>query len=135
MDFKVYGTATNGECPSEQVEMATFFNILRRQCPEYYKIAIHVRNEGKRTQGQVARARYEGGFVKGAADIIIPGAPTFVCEMKSRSKSARLSKEQIEYLTAAHQAGAFACVALGHAAAWEAVQAWIGGQARSFTLS
>lgn len=129
MSFKVYGTIAAGECPSEQAEMATFFNLLRRQRPEYYKIAVHVRNEGKRTQGQVARARYEGGFVKGAADIIIPGAPTFVCEMKSRSKSARLSKEQIEYLAAAQEAGAFACVALGHQAAWEAVQTWIGDQA------
>lgn len=131
MSFKVYGTPADGKCPSEQAEMATFFNILRRQCPEHYKIAIHVRNEGKRTQGQVARIRYEGGFVKGAADIIIPGAPTFVCEMKSRSRSARLSKWQIEYLTAAHEAGAFVCVALGHEAAWKAVQAWIGVQARN----
>lgn len=115
--------------------MATFFNLLRCQYPRHYKIAIHVRNEGKRTHGQIARIRHEGGFVKGAADIIIPGAPTFVCEMKSRSRSARLSKEQVEYLTAAREAGAFACVALGHQAAWEAVQAWIGVQARSSTRS
>ncbi len=42
---------------------------------------------------------------------------------------------QIEYLTAAQEAGAFACVALGHEAAWEAVQAWIGDQARNCATS
>ena len=38
---------------------------------------------------------------------------------------------QVEYLTAAHQAGVFACVALGCNAAWEAFEEWLTRQARS----
>lgn len=127
MKFKTYGEKTKDKCPSEQIEMASFFNRLRNEYPiTFGKIAIHVRNEGKRSFGQVNRARFEGGFIKGASDILIPGAPSFVCEMKSRSHTARLSPEQIEYLEAAQKLGAFVCVALGAVAAWEAFEEWKG---------
>lgn len=123
MNFKTYGETTKEPCPSEQYEMASFFNRLRAEYPDSWgKVAIHVRNEGKRTFGQVQRTRFEGGFVKGASDISIPGSPSFICEMKSRSHTARLSKEQIEYLTAAQKLGAFVCVALGAKAAWQAFE-------------
>ena len=120
-----YGTALSGKQPSEKVEMASFFNRLRREYPDSYGLlALHIRNEGLRSAQQIRSIKGEGGFVKGASDIVIPGNPTFVCEMKSCAKSSRLSHEQITYLTAAHNAGAFACVALGAQGAWEAFQAW-----------
>lgn len=126
MKIPIYGEKTKEDCPSEQCEMASFFNKLRIEYPDTWgKIAIHVRNEGKRTFGQVQKTRFEGGFVKGASDISIPGCPTFICEMKSRSHTARLSKEQINYLEAAQNAGAFVCVALGAKAAWEAFTKYI----------
>lgn len=105
--------------------MATFFNRLSRDKPDLFRIAIHIRNEGKRSHGQVMMMKLEGGFVKGASDVIIPGSPTFVMEMKSRAKTARLSLEQKEYLISASKMGAFACVALGCDAAWQALQVWI----------
>ncbi len=119
-----YGTKADN-AQSEQYEMASFFNRMRQERPEYAAIAIHVRNEGQRTHGQVQRVRFEGGFVKGASDIVIPGRPAFVCEMKSRSKTARLSPEQTAYLEAAQAAGAFVCVALGAMAAWTAFEEWV----------
>jgi hypothetical protein len=132
---KIYGTKVKGPCPSEEVEMASFFNRLRREYPDSYgAIALHIRNEGKRTDAQTQKLRANGGFVKGASDIVIPGSPSFVCEMKSRSKSARLSPGQVAYLEAAASAGAFVCVALGAAAAWEAFDDWLGSS-RNCSLS
>jgi len=66
------------------------------------------------------------GMVKGASDIIIPGAPTFVCELKRQDHTkCRLAKEQVEYLLACQKAGAFACVALGADGAIKAVDSWL----------
>tara|TARA_R100001086_G_C11825771_1_gene255298 strand:- start:133 stop:519 length:387 start_codon:yes stop_codon:yes gene_type:complete len=125
--YKTYGTPLPGKQPTETVEMASFFNRLRREYPDTYGLlALHIRNEGKRVPRQMQKIKADGGFVKGASDIVIPGSPTFVCEMKSRSKTARLSPEQIAYLEAAQAAGAYACVALGAAAAWEAFEGWLG---------
>lgn len=124
MTVKTYGTPATEPCPSEKVEMASFFNRLRREYPELGAIALHIRNEGKRTAMQHRSMVGEGGFVKGASDVVIPGVPTFVMEMKSRAKTAKVSKEQRAYLEAASKAGAFSCVALGAEAAWEAFLAW-----------
>lgn len=125
MTYKTYGTPTAGPCPSEKVEMSSFFNRLRREHPALGAIALHIRNEGKRTAMQHQSMLGEGGFVKGASDVVIPGAPTFVMEMKSRAKTAKVSKEQAAYLQACAEAGAFACVALGAVGAWEAFEEWL----------
>lgn len=110
------------ECSnSERAEQITFFNQLRLQYPELAKIAIHPRNEGKRTYAQAAREKREG-MTRGAADIIIPGRLSFVCELKT--KKGRLSKSQEDYLLAAQAAGAFACVAVGAKAAMHALEKW-----------
>jgi len=119
-----YGTPTKDPCPSEKVEMASFFNRLRREHPHLGAIALHIRNEGKRTAMQHSAMVGEGGFVKGASDVVIPGAPSFVMEMKSRAKTAKVSKEQVAYLEACEAAGAFCCVALGAVAAWQALEDW-----------
>ena len=115
-----------GDCPQESVEQVTFFARLRRQYPDTYgRLAIHPRNEGKRTHYQTARQKAEG-MTPGASDIVIPGAPAFVCEMKRRDRTQSQWQEgQAEYLQAAQNAGAFVCVALGCDAAWEAFNEWL----------
>lgn len=124
----VYGDMDyrNKKCPTETAEQITFFNVLRREHPEIGKIALHIRNEGKRTVQQAIRQKAEG-MVSGASDIIIPGCPAFVCELKRADHTqSRWQDGQIEYLEACKNNGAFVCVALGHKAALEAFKAWIG---------
>ena len=116
----------NKKCPVESAEQITFFNTLRREYPELGKIAIHPRNEGKRTMQQAQRQKAEGLAV-GAADIVIPGNPAFVCELKRLDHTVcQWQPNQLEYLQAAKNNGAFVCVALGHKSAMEALKAWIG---------
>lgn len=125
--FKIYGNAGyRGACPTEALEQITFFNRIRAQHPKSWGlIATHIRNEGKRNVRQAARQKAEG-LTSGASDIIIPGRVTFICEMKRRDHTkSKWQPAQIDYLTAAADAGAFACVALGCDAAWEAFGDWI----------
>lgn len=126
----VYGDQDwRGKCPSESVEQITFFNRIRK-IPTYGVIAVHPRNEGKRHYKQVTKERAEG-MTKGASDIIIPGNPSFVCELKRRDRTQSSWQDgQREYLEAAKRAGAFACVALGADAAMEALEAWLSLQAK-----
>lgn len=126
----VYGDmAFRGKCPPEHVEQASFFARLRREYPDTFGlIAVHPRNEGLLVKGQfqaVTKHRLEG-MAKGAADIIIPGARSFVCELKRQDHTQSAWQDgQQDYLKACHGAGAFACVALGAGAAWQAFEAWI----------
>lgn len=114
-----------GQCPSESAEQITFFNRLRSVYPTSYGLlAVHPRNEGKRTHAQVWRHKAEG-MAPGASDIIIPGAPAFVCEMKRQNHTlSKWEPGQLEYLKAAEQHGAFVCVALGWEGAWQAFLDW-----------
>jgi hypothetical protein len=65
------------------------------------------------------------GMVAGAADIIIPGDPTFVCELKRQDHTKSVwQPNQIDFLEECHGSGAFVCVALGYEAALEAVDEW-----------
>ena len=131
--IRIYGDlAFRGPCPREEVEQASFFNRIRREYPDTWgALALHPRNEGLLVKGQfssVAKKKAEG-MTKGAADIIIPGAPAFVCELKRQdhTKSAWQDGQQ-DYLSAAINAGAFACVALGAMAAWQALEDWAAAQ-------
>jgi hypothetical protein len=126
-DIKVYGDLNyRGACPKETLEQVTFFNRLRRDYPDTLGIiAFHVRNEGKRTHLQAATEKAEG-MTAGAPDILIPGAPAFVCELKRRDHTqSELRAAQLTYLRAAQAAGSFVCVALGVDAAWEALHAYL----------
>jgi hypothetical protein len=125
--IKTYGEKLPGKQPKEGDEMITFFNILRKEYPEVAKLATHVRNEGNRTHSQTNRQKAEG-MNKGFSDVIIAGCPTFLCEMKSKSKTSRISKEQVEFLEAADEAGCFACIAYGYEAALEALKDWMNAQ-------
>jgi hypothetical protein len=122
-NIPLYGDPTwRGECATETAEAVTFFNAIRKT--KWGGIAIHIKNEGKRKHGQAAWDRAQG-MVKGASDIIIPGSPTFVCELKRKDHTrSKISDEQVAYLDDAMKMGAFACVALGWEAAWEAVRVW-----------
>lgn len=128
-NIPIYGDQSyRGDCPPEMVEQSSFFSKLRREYPDSYGvIALHPRNEGMVRGGQfqaVTKFRLEG-MSKGASDIVIPGSPSFVCELKrvDHTKS-KWQDGQTPYLEAAQACGAFACVALGAAAAWDAFLDW-----------
>lgn len=126
----IYGDQSfRGKCPQEHVEQASFFSRLRREYPESWGIlAIHPRNEGLLSGGQfhAIRKHRAEGMQPGASDIVIPGHPAFVCEMKRRDHTlSKWQDGQQDYLNAARNAGAFACVALGAEAAWRAFEVWL----------
>lgn len=129
LPFPVFGdTSFRGDCPSEDVELASFFSRLRREYPNTFGlIAIHPRNEGLKQGGQfstVLKHKAEGMTV-GAADIVIPARIPFVCEMKRQDHTkSKWQDGQIEYLNAVHDLDGFACVALGAVAAWDAFNFW-----------
>lgn len=129
-DIPVYGDVNyRGTCPPEHVEQASFFNRLRREYPDTWGLlALHPRNEGLKEGGQfstVIKHKAEG-MTAGAADIVIPGARAFVCEMKRADHTkSTWQPGQPEYLAAATKLGAFACVGLGAQGAWEAFEEWL----------
>jgi hypothetical protein len=69
------------------------------------------------------------GMTSGACDIVIPGNPSFVCELKRRDHTQSVwQKDQEQYLRTAQQLGSFACVALGADAAEEAFNHYLDGR-------
>lgn len=127
-DIPVYGNVNfRGKCPREGAEQATFINQLRKQYPHIAEICIHIENEGKRTHSQAMKAKAQG-LVAGASDIIIPGGPSLVMEIKRQDHTqSKWQDGQIEYLQSARQSGSMVCVALGWEGALQAVEAWIKG--------
>ena len=127
---RIYGdTSFRGDCPKEDYEQISFFSRLRREYPDSYGlIAVHPRNEQKLRGGQFAALNKHKleGQTKGASDILIPGNPALVIELK-RADHTQCSWQsgQVAYLEAAASLGAFSCVALGAAAAWSAFQDYI----------
>ena len=125
----VYGDpAFRGKCPLEHVEQSSIINRIRREYPDSWgRLVLHPRNEGLKEKGQfstVLKHKAEGMAV-GAADIIIPAKCSLVCEVKRQDHTlSHWQDGQQEYLSAAAEAGAFACVALGAVGAWEAFEAW-----------
>jgi hypothetical protein len=125
----IYGDQKwRGKCPKEELEQVTFFNRLRREYPDTYGlIALHPRNEQqlRGSQHRILMQQKAEGMAPGASDIVIPGSPAFVCEMKRKDHTLSSWQDgQVEYLAAAHAAGAFACLALGWEAAWSAFIQW-----------
>lgn len=122
----VYGDVKwRGNCPVESAEQTTFFNQLRKAYPDTLGvIASHQRNEGLRSHAQTSRHRAEG-MTTGACDIIIPGCPSFCCELKRLDHTqSKISDDQIKYLIAAQAQGSFVCIALGWRSALEAMCEW-----------
>ena len=127
----VYGDPDwRGKCPLEAAEAVSFFCQLRSEFPELAKVATHIRNEGKRTKRQGFQHQQEG-MNTGASDVIIPVCPPIVMEMKRRDHTlSSISKEQVDYLVAAADLGAFTGVALGAAGAMVMVRTWVARHGR-----
>lgn len=125
----VYGAPTfRGKCPLEHVEQVSVINRIRRDYPDTWgRLVLHPRNEGLKEGGQfstVVKHKAEGMAV-GASDLVIPASTSFVCEIKRCDHTLSHWQEgQLDYLKAAQDAGAFACVALGAVGAWEAFETW-----------
>lgn len=110
-------TSFRGKCKPEVIEQVEFFARLRDELPELAAIAVHPRNEGKRSGKAGHREKLEG-MLPGAADIVIPCSPPIVIELKRCDHTqSRWQAGQLEYLEAAVDAGAAVCVALGAEAA------------------
>jgi len=124
--LQVYGPLDyRGDCLREDTEQMNFFSLLRVRHPELAALALHPKNESKRSWGQVNYDNKTGAINTGASDIIIPGAPVCVCELKRRNHTkSSWQPGQIDYLLAAKNAGCFVCVALGADAAIAAVDDW-----------
>ena len=128
--IKVYGnTEFRGDCPKEDAELMTFFNELNRLHPQLAIIAIHPDNEGLvlgSGHHRHIKQKAKGAIKKGAADIIICGNPTFVCELKRRDHTkSHWQDGQLEFLEVSKKQGAFVCVSLGYEAALNAVNDWV----------
>lgn len=121
----VFGdTSLRGACPLEVAEQISFLCLLNSEFPELAEIAVHIRNEGKRTKRQGAQQKVEG-MNTGASDIIIPCNPPMLIELKRRDHTKSSSSDkQLKYLIDSHAQGAFACYALGAIGAIEAVRKW-----------
>src|SRR5690554_6163899 len=110
----VYGDTTyRGPCPKEAAEQVTFFNQLRKHYPATLgRIALHPRNEGQLVGGQhssIDKQKAEGMAV-GASDIVIPGSPSFVCELKRRDHAKSAWQDgQLDYLRPPRRRG-LSCV-------------------------
>ena len=129
-DIKVFGDMDfRGDCALEDDELITFFNQLRIKYPKLAKVAIHPDNEGLifgTGFNNHTRQKAKGAIRNGAADIIIVGYPTFVCELKRKDHTkSRWQDGQLEFLEASQKQGAFVCVALGYEAALQAVNDWV----------
>mgnify|MGYP003558395001 FL=1 len=129
----VFGdTDFRGECPLEEAEQATFFSQLRKLHPDTYgRLAMHPKNEGKRRGAQFAQlARDKAlGMTKSAPDVVIPGAPTLLIEIKRQDHTqSKWQDGQVEYLQTAQSLGCFVAVALGWEGAMEAFELWAKSQ-------
>ena len=133
INIPVFGDKTfRGKCPLESAEQITFFNQLRTTHPDTWgKLALHPRNEQQLRGGQhrgMIRQKAEG-MTPGASDVIIPGRVSFVCEIKRQDHTqSKWQPGQVEYLEAAQNAGAFACLGLGWRGAWQAFETWLALQ-------
>lgn len=109
-----------GDCPKEDAELITFFNVLRRDYPNIAKITLHIENEGnEKTNTMVyhnVMKKKAKGMVPGASDIIVLGL-NLAIEMKRRDPTkSKLQPNQVEFLEECHKWGWGTYVALG----WEA---------------
>lgn len=126
--LKIYGEKDyrNKKCPVEDAELVTFINQLKKMYPDSFgRLVLHVPNEGKRRAHEVNNLKKKGALNKGASDIIIPGNPSLVIEMKRRDHTlSEWEDGQLEYLEASKKAKCFVCVCLGWEAAMMAFNDW-----------
>lgn len=112
-----------GDCPQEAAELTTFFNMLKTKHPDVP--AIHVRNEGKRTAIQASIEKAQG-MRPGAADILIPGSPTLIIEMKRQDHTkSKWQPYQLDFLYDAMLMKARVSVCLGYESAYKEFLEWL----------
>src|SRR5690349_21248966 len=112
INLPIYGDTTyRGKCSRESVEQITFISWVRRTYPDSYGITIfHAKNEGKLVDGQFQLITKDKamGMAVGCSDVHCPGMPSLCMELKRQDHTkSTIHQEQIDYLLAAKQAGAF----------------------------
>lgn len=115
--IKIYGDVNfrDKDCRIEIDEQKEFFGDLKEWHRDFYEIAIHPKNEGKRSRRAATFDQSMGSLNTGASDIIIPARFAFVCEMKRADHTcSSITTDQLRYLRAAKELGAFTCIALGN---------------------
>jgi len=125
--LKVYGDPSyrNKKCPKEDAELKTFVNQVRKLNPTVARVLLHINNEGKRRHDEVNDLKAKGSINPGASDIIIPGNPCFVLEMKRKDiAESDWQPGQVEYLKQCKDMGCFVCLALGYESALMAFNEW-----------
>ena len=122
-NIQLFGDSSyRGECPSEMAEQVSFLALLKIELPQLWEVAVHIENEGKRSDGE---RKKQQGMKTGASDIVIPCSPPILIEIKRQDHTlCSISGKQIKYLVLSQRLGAFACVALGASGAMEAVRQW-----------
>jgi len=129
-EIRIYGDINyrDKNCPKEAIEQITFIGWVRRNYPDTHgKTIFHAKNEAKLIKGQFSAIDKDRamGMVAGCSDIHDHGNPSLCMEIKRQDHTqSKISEEQIAYLLAAQQAGAFCCIALGWEAAKDAFLEW-----------
>lgn len=110
--------------PAEDYVLSSLISRIRNDYPSTYGlVAFHVKNESKRTTGQI-RADKAKGLTKGVSDLIVIGNPTLCMEIK-KDNSCRFEDGQLEFLQQAQKQGAFVCLAIGYQGAKDALEYWL----------
>ena len=110
--------------PAEDYVLSSLISRIRNDYPSSYGlVAFHVKNESKRTTGQI-RADKAKGLTKGVSDLIVIGNPTLCMEIK-KDNSCRFEDGQLEFLQQAQKQGAFVCLAIGYQGAKDAFEYWL----------
>ena len=110
--------------PAEDYVLSSLISRIRNDYPSTYGlVAFHVKNESKRTTGQI-RADKAKGLTKGVSDLIVIGNPTLCMEIK-KDNSCRFEDWQLEFLQQAQKQGAFVCLAVGYQGAKDAFKHWL----------
>lgn len=122
--IKVYGDLSYRDGKrNEDAQSMTLINQCKKQYPHI--ILMHIKNEGKKTKQQIDFDKAMG-MVKGASDFIAIGKPTLCIEMKNKDHTmSKWQAGQQEFLIAAQDQGAMACVCFGWEAGMEAIKDWI----------
>ena len=110
--------------PAEDYVLSSLISRIRNDYPSSYGlVAFHVKNESKRTTGQI-RADKAKGLTKGVSDLIVIGNPTLCMEIK-KDNSCRFEVGQLEFLQQAQKQGAFVCLVVGYQGAKDAFEHWL----------
>ena len=110
--------------PAEDYVLSSLISRIRNDYPSSYGlVAFHVKNESKRTQGQIKADKIKG-LTKGVSDLIVIGNPTLCMEIK-KDNSCRFESGQLEFLQQAQKGGAFVCLAIGYDGAKAAFEHWL----------